>query len=187
VDYELLILREENLVMLEEEIVRYYETECNEDSRLIRTQADSIEFLTTIKYIQSLSAPGACILDACAGTGIYAFQLAKMGHNITAGDLVEHNVEILHKKQSENPILRKIYAGSVLSLPMLDSESFDIVLNLGSYYHLRNHIDRVNSVKESMRLLKPGGYYFLSYINKYSNYVKFNKLMSIPVMNSSGL
>lgn len=37
--------------MLEEEIVRYYETECNEDSRLIRTQADSIEFLTTIKYI----------------------------------------------------------------------------------------------------------------------------------------
>ncbi len=163
--------------MVEINVAHYYENENDEDNRLNRTKADSIEFLTTFKYIVGLSTPAAHILDACAGTGVYAFPLAEMGYQVTAGDLVEFNVDILLKKQSETPILKHIYTGSILSLPMLQAESYDVVLNLGSFYHLRSHSERLQSIQESLRVLKPGGYYFLAYLNKHSNYVKFNKMM----------
>jgi len=60
----------------------------DEDARLKRSNANHIEFLTTTKYINRLVEPQSTILDACAGTGIYAIHLSENGHRVTAGDLV---------------------------------------------------------------------------------------------------
>lgn len=159
-------------------IFKYYETQCNEDCRLNKTKANSVEFLTTLKFITDLCPPGSEILDACAGTGIYAFPLAELGYKVTAGDLVEHNVEQIRKKQITTPILNQIYTGSIMDLSMFPDNSFDIVLNLGSFYHLTDLEDREKSIEESMRVLKPNGVYCMAYLNKFANYVKYNNEMN---------
>lgn len=67
--------------------------------------------------------------------------------------------------------LKEIYKGSVLDLSRFSNKSFEVVLNLGSYYHLCNKDDRKKSIDETLRVLKPGGIYMISYINRYANYL----------------
>lgn len=64
-----------------------------------------------------------------------------------------------------------------MDLSMFDDNSFDVVLNFGAFYHLKDEEDRIKSIAESMRVLKPDGIYCLAYLNKYANYVKFNNQM----------
>lgn len=97
------------------------------------------------------------ILDACAGTGIYAFELAKRGHEVIAGDLIDANVEKMRKRQEENNLLKHIYEGNILNLSQIEDNSFDVVMNLGAYYHLCNREEREKGIKESLRVLKDGG------------------------------
>jgi 2-polyprenyl-3-methyl-5-hydroxy-6-metoxy-1,4-benzoquinol methylase len=74
------------------DIINFYECKCDEDGRLSSTRMSSVEFLTTMKYLKDICPSKSEILDACAGTGAYAFPLAEMGHNVTAGDLVEYSL-----------------------------------------------------------------------------------------------
>lgn len=111
------------------------------------------------------------VLDACAGGGIYAFPLADLGCKVTAGDLIDVNVAHIHTENAKNPKLKHIYQGSVLDLSCFTDESFDVVLNLGSYYHLCDESDRQKSLAETLRVLKNGGIYVISYINRCANYM----------------
>ncbi len=162
--------------MKTKDIYDFYESN-DEDIRLRRTRVNNIEFLTTVKYLENLCPPQSKILDACAGTGIYAFYLGNKGHRVIAGDLANYNVNQIRKRQKTNPVLEEIYTGSILDLSMFDDESFDIVLNLGSFYHLTDEKDRIKSIQESLRVLKPNGLYFLSYINRYANIIKYREQM----------
>ncbi len=72
----------------DKDIYDFYEN-IDEDTRLKRTKVNRIEFLTTTRYLDKTINPNSKILDACAGTGIYAFYLAANGHKVTAGDLIE--------------------------------------------------------------------------------------------------
>lgn len=48
-----------------------------------------------------------------------------------------------------------------MDLSMFDDNSFDVVLNFGAFYHLKDEEDRIKSIAESMRVLKPHGIYCL--------------------------
>lgn len=69
------------------DIYEFYR-ENDEDIRLKRAKVNNMEFLTTMKYIEQVCVPESKILDACAGTGVYAFHLANNGFKVVAGDLV---------------------------------------------------------------------------------------------------
>lgn len=152
------------------EIQKFYQDECNESMRLA-SQAGQIEYRTTMTYIKKYCRSGMKVLDACAGGGVYSFPLADLGCNVTAGDLIRINVEHIREINQNNPKLEHIYEGSVLNLSAFDNETFDVVLNLGSYYHLCDERDRKKSLIETLRVLKPGGVYMLSYINRWANYI----------------
>ena len=62
--------------LFKKEIHDFYNN-IDEDARLKRSKANSIEFLTTTKYMNNLIKSESIILDACAGTGIYAFIFSK--------------------------------------------------------------------------------------------------------------
>jgi len=153
----------------------FYENICDENNRLSKQKVNSIEFLTTMKYLQKLCPKESKILDACAGCGVYSFPLAQLGYHVTAGDLVEFNVEQIRKKQEDNPIIDKIYVGSALDLSQFKDNSFDIVLCLGAFYHMKDKVDRDSVIKECLRVLRKDGIFFLAYLNKYSNFIKFNQ------------
>ena len=67
----------------------------DEDVRLSLDRAHGLEYITTMHYIDKISNSNSTILDACAGTGAYCFDLARKGHDVIAGDLVPSNVEII--------------------------------------------------------------------------------------------
>ncbi|MFD1903190.1 class I SAM-dependent methyltransferase [Paenibacillus rhizoplanae] len=73
---------------------------------------------------KKLFKPEAYILDGCAGTGNYSFQLAELGHKVVAGDIVPHNVDIIREKQRIRPVLADMYTGSITDLSRFDSGIF---------------------------------------------------------------
>ncbi|MEK3900177.1 class I SAM-dependent methyltransferase [Paenibacillus sp. FSL R7-0179] len=144
-------------------IIDYYDS-YDEEGRLFRDNGHQIEWITTMSYFKKLFKPDAYILDGCAGTGNYSFQLAELGHKVVAGDIVPHNVDVIREKQRIRPVLADMYTGSITDLSRFDSGVFDVVLNMGAFYHIGNE-DRQLAMTECLRVLKPGGLLAVSYIN----------------------
>lgn len=72
----------------------YYENH-DEDSRL-SSRMGQVEFATTKRYIDEVLQGKKCkILELGAGTGRYSIALAKEGHDVTAVELIEHNLDVL--------------------------------------------------------------------------------------------
>lgn len=78
--------------------MNYYQKEYNEDNCLIRNQNNLVEYQTTIHFLSKYIPSKSTVLDFCAGGGVYAFPVAKIGHIVTAGDLVDDHVKILKEK-----------------------------------------------------------------------------------------
>jgi len=133
-------------------------------------QAHRIEFVTTMKFLLDYLPKGCSVLDCCAGTGVYAFPLAKQGYQVTAGDLVEKHVEIMKQNDNEN-LLNDIYQGNVLDMSKFEDESFDAVICMGALYHLMSEKDRETCVSECLRVLKNDGILALAYINRNAMYI----------------
>ena len=166
---------------IKSESVEAFYNSIDEEARLKRKNSNQIEFLTTTTYLDKVIKPKSKILDACAGGGIYSFYLADKGHNVYAGDLVDKNVADIKKNQdnqmAESKLL-EIFTGSILDLQRYENEAFDVVLNLGSHYHLTDDALRKKSLEESIRVLKKGGIYAISYVNRYANIIKFREMFT---------
>lgn len=148
---------------MQSDIINYYNT-YDEEGRLSRNNSHQVEWITSMTYFEKLLKKDSYILDGCAGTGNYSFKLAELGHNVIAGDIVPHNVEIIRNKQKINPILKDTYIGSITNLSYFESETFDVVLCMGAFYHI-DTADRILAIKECLRVLKPNGLLAISYIN----------------------
>ena len=52
-------------------------------------------------------------------------------------------------------------------MSMFADETFDVVFNMGPFYHLIDEEQRTKCMKESLRVLKKGGLIFTAYISRY--------------------
>lgn len=118
-------------------VVESYENYREED-RLTTNQARRIEFITTTRVFDEVIPSGCKILDCAAGTGIYVFWLADQGHDVTATDL-----------------------------SLFEDGAFDVVLNMGPFYHLITREQREKCLSECLRVLKKGGLLVTAYIPRY--------------------
>ena len=81
-----------------EEILRtFYTQDCMEDERL-ESKHGSVEFLTTIKYIDSYLNPKDRILEVGCATGKYSLYYANKGYKVNGIDFVKENIDILKSK-----------------------------------------------------------------------------------------
>ena len=69
----------------------------DEDSRL-KSRHGTVEFLTTMHYIEKYLKFGSRILEIGAGTGRYSHALARQGYIVNAIELVEHNINVFKQK-----------------------------------------------------------------------------------------
>lgn len=76
-------------------LIDFYNT-YDEDSRL-RLKHGTVEFLTTMRYIEKYISFGNHVLEIGAGTGRYSHALARQGYTVDAVELVSHNIEIFRK------------------------------------------------------------------------------------------
>lgn len=147
------------------ELEKYYNKFC-EDKRLTRQYA-KVEYITSMKYIHHYleDNKNAKILDVGAGTGRYSVQLANEGYDVTAIELVKHNLGVLKSKKSSV----KAYQGTALDLSRFEENTFDLTLVFGPMYHLYNFQDKVQALQEAKRVTKVGGYILVAYcMNEYS-------------------
>lgn len=144
-------------------VIDYY-TNYDEEGRLFRDYSHQIEWLTTMHYFDRVLPPCSKIFDGCAGTGNYAFELARKGHYVVASDIVPHNVDIMKEKQKQKPLLQDIFVSDICKVSQYENQAFDIVLCMGAFYHLDEE-KRYCAMKECLRLLKKDGLLVISYIN----------------------
>ena len=146
-----------------EQVKQIYEI-FNEDTRLNRSQAARIEFLTTVKYIEKYALPGGKILDIGAGAGEYSLYFAEKGYEVSALELSDSNIRALRRKLSGGPPV-DLRQGNALDLSAYAGESFDIVLLFGPLYHLHSGEDRRRCIEEAKRVCKKDGTLFFSFIH----------------------
>lgn len=143
-------------------IEKYY-SNYNEEKQL--TSKNHLpEYLVTMKYIEKYLFPGAKIAEIGAGTGRYSIALAEKGYDVTAVELVDHNLNILKSKSKTHHNI-KIYKGNAVDLSFLESAAYDLVLLLGPMYHLFTSEDKRRALSEVIRISKKGGVLFASYCN----------------------
>ena len=79
--------------------------EYDEDGRLENSRLGRVEYLTTRRYLDPLLTADSKIAEIGAGTGRYSVTLAKEGFDVTAIELVQHNLDILQSKLDGMPCL----------------------------------------------------------------------------------
>ena len=145
--------------MNEDNLIKYY-NKFNENKRLT-TKHGLVEFYTSIKYIEKYlkkySSPK--IIDIGAGTGKYSIYLAEKGYDVTAVELVKHNLRIIERK-SKNV---KAYQGNAINLKKFKDNSFDITILFGPMYHLISMKEKIKALEEAKRITKENGLIFISY------------------------
>lgn len=134
----------------------------DEDNRLA-SKHGSVEFLTTMHYIEKYIKPGDRVLEVGAATGRYSHALARQGYAVDAVELIEHNIEIFHQNtQSDENIT--IAQGNALDLSAFSDNQYDITLLLGPLYHLYSEEDKRQALSEAIRVTKQGGVVFAAYV-----------------------
>lgn len=143
------------------EILNNYYAVKDEDSRLL-SKCGSVEFITTVKYIEKYLQKGMKIIDIGAGTGRYSHYFAKKGFEVDAVELTDHNIEIFKSHITEDEKIT-ITKGDAVDLSNIGSNKYDITLVLGPMYHLYDEVDKISALKEALRVTKKEGIVFVAY------------------------
>ena len=156
------------------QIEEYY-NKFNEEKRL-DSRHGRVEYVTSMKYIHTYleklmaeknteDKAGIKILDIGAGTGRYSVPLANEGYDVTALELVKHNLGRLKQKGANV----KAYQGNALNLKKFEDNSFDLTLLFGPMYHLHSREDKLKALTEAKRVTRAGGIILAAYImNEFS-------------------
>lgn len=167
-----------------DELTAHY-NKFNEDKRLMRRHGQ-VEYITSMKYIhkyleilQGENAKDTTlqILDIGAGTGRYAVELAKEGHDVTAVEYVKYNLGRLKQnanvakkecQEAGKEFLLQAYQGDARKLKRFAEDTFDLTLLFGPMYHLYSFEDKLQALTEAKRVTRPGGYILVAYLmNEY--------------------
>lgn len=150
------------------EIERFYDEEYEEWERLERHLP---EFEVTKRYMDQYITGQRKVVDIGGGPGRYSIYLAQRGHEVTLVDLSGKHIRQAIEKASEAGVhLDSSIHGDALRLHeyLYKAEQFDVVLLMGPLYHLLREEDRILALKEALRVLKPGGLLFASFISCYA-------------------
>ncbi|MCQ2200357.1 MAG: methyltransferase domain-containing protein [Paludibacteraceae bacterium] len=150
-----------------EKMLDKYYNKHKEDLRLTRRHG-MVEYRVSMKYILELlpkeNKQDFKILDLGAATGRYSIALKGMGYDVTAVELVKHNLDIMKKKDPEI----KAFQGNAKNIGFLADNTFDLVINFGPLYHLIGDEEKLIAMNEAKRVTKPNGLILNAYVmNEY--------------------
>ena len=144
-------------------VVESYEN-YKEENRLTTNNARKIEFITTTRVLDEVIDAKSRILDCAAGTGIYAFWLADKGHGVTATDITPRHIDIINQTIATKQYSVNTAVLDATDMSCFEDDTFDVVLNMGPFYHLITEKQREKCLKECLRVLRKGGLLVTAYI-----------------------
>src|SRR5574340_510338 len=119
--------------------------------------------------LRHLTPATAVIYDIGGAAGAYSFWLAELGYQVHLLDLTPKHIEQAQARNAEvaHP-LASLQVGDGRALPFADA-SAEAVLVMGPLYHLPERADRLQSLAEARRVLKPGGLLVAAAIGRYAS------------------
>lgn len=152
--------------MERKEIMDWIYGRMDEDARLSQSRHGQLEYRTTMHYIHRFVPAGAKVLEVGAGTGRYSVALAREGCDVTAVELVEHNLELLRRNGAGLSNLR-VMQGDAVDLSAFAEGSFDATLVLGPLYHLYEPAEQHRALDEAIRVTRRGGVVMTAFLSVY--------------------
>ena len=143
----------------------------DENGRLC-SRHGSVEYLTTMRYVERYLKPGMRVLEIGAATGRYSHTLARQGFRVDAVELVQHNIDIFMRNTQPGEHIR-IFQGNAKHLDMLEDETYDVTLLLGPMYHLFTVPEQLEALSEAIRVTKKGGVIFAAYCGNDATMVQY--------------
>jgi len=155
----------------ESSVGRYYDGPIYE-GEITRLPRDCpVEFAITCRWLERLATSGMMVAEIGVGGAHYTEILARKGCRLHLVDVSERLLESAVRRLQDAGLERQIVAvhhESGAQLAGLEPASVDLTLLLGPLYHLRSPEDRRHCVRESARILKPGGTLLAAGINRLS-------------------
>jgi len=112
----------------------------------------------------------AVVLDVGGGPGGYACWLAARGYHVHLIDITPLHVELARQASARQPDapLAGAEVGDARALPR-EAQTTDAVVLLGPLYHLTDRADRLQSLREAHRVLRPGGVLVAAGISRFAS------------------
>ena len=156
--------------LIPKEIEEHY-LQSKESERLSGERGELERLRTQAILARNLPPAPAVIFDVGGGAGIYAFPLAKQGYQVHLIDPVELHLEQARSYAATSGVtLASIARGDARHLD-IRSGNADAVLLLGPLYHLVDHSDHLQALREALRILKPRGVLFAASISRFASLI----------------
>ena len=114
-----------------------------------------------------LPAPPAIVYDIGGGTGPHALWLAEHGYTVHLLDAMPLHIEQALELDSRKTLASAV-VGDARHLPYPET-SADAVLLFGPLYHLTEQSDRFESLREALRVLRPGRVLLAMNVNRFAS------------------
>lgn len=153
-------------------IERFYDN--NVENEWTRLDRHPLEYEITKKLFDKYILNKSNIIDIGGGPGKYSFFLRNIGHDVTLVDLFLKNINFAKNKARElNLNLADYIQANVLDLNFIKDNSFDVVLCMGPLYHILDKKDQKRAINVCLRILKPDGIVYISFITKFAQAICF--------------
>jgi ubiquinone/menaquinone biosynthesis C-methylase UbiE len=154
---------------LPKEIQSYYNR--GKEAERLSTGIGPLELARTQELVSRyFPPPPAIVFDVGGGPGVYSCWLAKSGYEVHLIDAVPLHVEQARRASQAQPShpIASLKVGDARKLDCPDA-SADAVLLHGPLYHLTDRKDRLAAIRESKRILRPGGVLLGVGISRYAS------------------
>jgi SAM-dependent methyltransferase len=135
-----------------------------------RLERHRVEYALTLRALdEHLPKSPSRVIDIGGGVGRYAIDLARRGHAVTLVDLSQRCLDFARRKAGEAGVRLDSYVrADACDLSRFDNASFGAALLMGPLYHLLEHEQRLRAVRETRRVLRPGGRVFAAFLVRYA-------------------
>ena len=128
--------------------------------RLLLRKIDAMQ-----PWLAEAGAPkGQCGLDLGCGQGWYVGKMAERGYRMSAVDRSIRQIGQAKMHLAENSAAPSLCVGDLAALPYADG-SFDFAFSVNVIHHITHSQTRRAAFQEILRVLRPGGLFFLQEIN----------------------
>ncbi len=103
-------------------------------------------------------------LDVGCGQGWYVSEMAERGYRMNAMDLSIRQIQQAREHLAETGMVLPLCVADVAALPYADG-SFDFAFSVNVIHHIARSQNRQAAFHEILRVLRPGGHFFLQEIN----------------------
>lgn len=114
-----------------------------------------------VKLSSLTGVHGGEVLELGCGAGDVSLRLSRMGHQVTGVDISETAIAWATEKVREADASVDLHQGNVCDQNLLKGRKFDLIVD-GNCLHCLFQTDRIAFYNNLKRLVKKGGYVFLS-------------------------